>query len=101
MAKLTSGELFELAHRRASARVPKPAWDPVAAGVTGAAVTGFVIAVFIGLTRTNASAVGGASLIVVAAGFLLPFGILKLQEREYYKVWAAEYAALLAENSEK
>jgi hypothetical protein len=76
-------EVFELA--QSSEQSPPPAYDPIYAGLIGAAIVGAIVMSFMGFAgfadHSQPIAVG----VVVALGFLIPFGFLKLQERLHRK----------------
>ena len=79
-------EMFELAHKQASEHSPPPAYDPIYAGWIGAAIVGAVVMSFMGFSGLADHSHPIALGVVVSLGFLIPFGFLKLRERNHTKL---------------
>jgi hypothetical protein len=87
-------DINALAKEYAAQRAPLPAYVPSHAGATGALIVGAIVAVFKGLAGLDSEAFALAQGLTIALGFVVPFGYFKHQERQHYKAYASEYAAL-------
>ncbi|MCV0385864.1 MAG: hypothetical protein K5821_05455 [Nitrobacter sp.] len=96
----TPAEMQSTAHERATRYAPRPKWNPVHAGIAGAAIVGFPLAAFLGLARLDPDDFSLPVAIVICAGFVAPYAYLKHQERAHYRAWFREYEALKAEGHE-
>jgi hypothetical protein len=75
--------MFELA--QSSEQSPPPVYDPIYAGLIGAAIVGAIVMSFMGFAGFADHSQPVALGVVVALGFLIPFGFLKLQDRLHSK----------------
>ena len=60
-------------------------------------VTGLVVVVFTAFAGLDSERFPTATTLTIVAGFLVPFGYLKYQQRLHSKAWAREYSQLRGE----
>jgi uncharacterized membrane protein YebE (DUF533 family) len=87
-------DIQALAEEYAAQRAPLPSYEPVHAGLIGALIAAAIVVIFKGIAGLDSEAFPLAHGLTVAIGFVAPFGYLKYQERQHYKAYASEYAAL-------
>ena len=85
-------ELWQRAEQYANKHFPRSKVEPTHAGLGGAAVFGFALAVFSGLR--GGTDVGMPGLITIAIGFAVPYFYCKWQNDKYYKEIEREYQRL-------
>ena len=83
-------EIDRQAVARASSYAPPPPMDPTHAGIVGLFSIGIIVSVFAGLARLSEERAALPLLICAAAGFAIPYLILRSIERAHYAAVARE-----------